>query len=135
VFCAAAPLGQLQLVVSVTGGDLKQACEDVWQGFRKAAKELHPKLKRLQIVEPGSTSPIATGHIGARHLLGQTAIQLAIWPGVLTAGIVGGGVAAGVFPDAGAVVLAGAPAALVALVAILFIVVPRAVNQHVVWTG
>lgn len=135
VFCAAAPFGQVQLVISVAGGDLKQACEDVWQGFRKAAKELHPKLNRLQIVDPSSTSPVGTGQTGARALLGQTEIKLALWPGVLTAVVVGGGLGFGLITDKGAVVLAGAPAVLVTLVAILFVVLPRVKNQHLVWTG
>ena len=136
VFSAANTNTQLQLVVSSPQGNVKRACEDIWTAFRTTAKDLSPKLDRMEIIEPEATSPIATGEVGLKVLLGRMDFLLALWPGLLSAIVVGGGLGLGLLPSdsAGDVCLAAAPAIAVMVVG-LILLIREARRGQVTWTG
>jgi hypothetical protein len=136
VFSAANLRTQLQLVVSSRHGNVKQACEDIWTAFRSTAKDLSPKLGKMEIIQPEATSPIATGEVGLRVLLRRLDFMLALWPGVLSAILVGGGYLLGKLPKASAaeVCFAAAPAVLVMAVGICILILEGR-RGGVTWRG
>ncbi|HEU4739186.1 MAG TPA: hypothetical protein VFS54_08915 [Solirubrobacterales bacterium] len=136
VFSSVSLHTQLQLVVSSKHGNVKQACEDIWRSFRSAGGVLSPRLSRMEIIDPASTAPIATGETGIGGLLKRMDFNLALWPGVLTLIVIGAGMAAGFLGDgsSGDIWLAGSPAILVSLVA-LFLLIRRALGGEITWLG
>jgi len=136
VFSAASLHTQLQLVVSSTHGNVKQACEDIWRSFRSAAKALSPKLVRMEILDPASTAPLAKGEIGVSAVMKRTDFILALWPGVVTALLISIGQLVGFLrgPSTGEVWLAGSPAIVVTLVAI-GLLIRENLRGEVTWLG
>jgi hypothetical protein len=136
VFSAASLHQQLQLVVSSTHGNVKQACEDIWRSFRSAGKAISPRLVRMEIIDPTSTAPIARGEVGATAVMKRPDFTLALWPGVATALLIASGQLLGFLkgPSAGDVWLAGSPAIIVSLVAICFMI-RETLRGEISWLG
>lgn len=136
VFSAASLHQQLQLVVSSSHGNVKQACEDIWRSFRSAGKALSPVLVRMEIIDPTSTAPIARGEVGATAMIKRADFALALWPGVVTMLLIAVGQIAGFLKgaSAGDVWLAGSPAIIVSLIAI-GLLMRETLRGEITWLG
>jgi hypothetical protein len=136
VFSSVALSNQLQLVVSSKHGNVKQASEDIWRAYRTSAATLSPRLSRLEILDPTATAPIAVGEVGVGAFLRRLDFSLALWPGMVSTVAIGVGVLSG-FVDEGAVPevwLAGAPAIVVSLIAVVLLL--REIRRGgVTWQG
>jgi hypothetical protein len=129
-----APIELQAFVEPVGQGDIKEACQSVWDAIQESGKSLKPRLKRLDLTDEtvGRELLVASTGFGAR--LGSRA--------TLTALVVGGAslitLAVGLFTFAAndrANLLSGAAPALLAAALALLWAILDVVRGRLAWSG
>jgi hypothetical protein len=125
---------QLQVIVESRGGNLRDACRDVWKLLRSTIKPLDPRLGELKMIDVGSPEPVATATTGLKPQLARSETQIALYPGVVTfLLVIGLGLSRLVTGHRfGDLVIGGAPAVLVTLVA-LALAAKAAYSRMLIW--
>ena len=132
LMCYPTSTTQLQLWVEPVRGDLKAACQTVWDGVRRRASGLKPKLEELTIRDDATGQAILSAETGVRANLARRELVLAVAGGVVATALLATGWWTFAKQSRAEAVIASIPAVVVGFIA-LFWLVPDLRQRRLRW--
>jgi hypothetical protein len=132
LMCYPTSTTQLQLWVEPERGDLKAACQTVWDGVRHRASGLKPNLEELTILDEATGHAILHAETGFRANLARRELVLAVAGGVVAAALLAVGWWTFARQSRAEAVIASIPAVVVGLIS-LFWLVPDLRRRRLRW--
>jgi hypothetical protein len=113
---------ELQLWVEPITGNLRSACQTVWDGVRHGASNLEPSLEELTILDEATGQVVLRGETGVRANLVRRELVLALAGGVVAAALLVAGWWTFASESRAEAVVATVPAIIVGSIALFWLV-------------